>query len=294
MQLSVSHISTNDTASISPIRGLYPSCAHDCQTELLRSCAISPDFVPSSSDPSSSTASVFDPADLSSSILTCLCSPDPSHRPNITSCFPKSCLPRPITKALNTTATLCHDTSRNRSSDLVALTITFGIISSLFVIAHLAFRLLTHPSGRLGLEKCEQTRTGNTVIIPAWTPATITIVLGFWIMAGSSENATVISIIRLTLFIPSKDSALRSALSNYTQEYYAIPLWSVVEYHVAVICACLPAMRQLLVRAFPRLESDGGNDACAGDGGGAGTGRNVPRSGTHQHKWPACGCEDLE
>ncbi|KAK3956657.1 hypothetical protein QBC32DRAFT_330586 [Pseudoneurospora amorphoporcata] len=29
------NISTNDTASISPIRGLHPSCAHNCLTELL-------------------------------------------------------------------------------------------------------------------------------------------------------------------------------------------------------------------------------------------------------------------
>ncbi|CCC13087.1 hypothetical protein SMACR_06305 [Sordaria macrospora] len=204
-------------------------------------------------------------------------------------------------KALNTTATLCHDTPRNRSSGLVALTITFGITPPLFVIVRLAFRLLTHPSGRLG----EQTRTGETVNMYAWTPAAITIALDFWIMAiplwqlqklnmdFKKKMAVglmlcvgvfdiVISIIRLTFLLPSKLSA------NATQGFYPIILWSAVEYHVAVICACLPAMRQLLIRAFPRLDSapGGSNDGCAGDGGGAGAKRNVPRSGTHRPRWP--------
>ena len=54
-----------------------------------------------------------------------------------------------------------------------------------------------------------------------------------------------------------------------------------MEYHVAVICVCLPAVRHLLVRAFPGLDSapHGSTDACVNDDSGSGAERNVSRSG---------------
>lgn len=91
----------------------------------------------------------------SSELLTCLCSPDPHHRPSLTSCLTTSCRPIPLLTGLNQTATLCHDTPRNRSSQLAILTVTLGTLSPLLVLSRLFFRLLTHPSGgrhRLGLD----------------------------------------------------------------------------------------------------------------------------------------------
>lgn len=48
-------------------------------------------------------------------------------------------------------------------------------------------------------------------------------------------------------------------------------------------------MRQLLVRVFPRLESNIGksnaSNGVGAGGGGCDAGRNTPRSGTHQYQW---------
>ena len=69
-----------------------------------------------------------------------------------TSCISDDCLPIPLFSALNATATICGVTPRNRSSQLIILTLTLGILSPLVVLSRLLFRLLTHPSGRLGLD----------------------------------------------------------------------------------------------------------------------------------------------
>lgn len=87
----------------------------------------------------------------SSQLLTCLCSPDTPHRPSLTTCLTTSCLPIPLLSALNQTATLCHDTPRNRSSQLIILTLVLGSLSPLLVLLRLFFRLLTHhPSSSSG------------------------------------------------------------------------------------------------------------------------------------------------
>ncbi|KAJ4380940.1 hypothetical protein N0V85_008701 [Neurospora sp. IMI 360204] len=147
--------------------------------------------------------------------------------------------------------------------------------------------------------------SGN-VNTSAWTQSIVTIVLDLWIMAIPLSQLrklnmdwkkklavglmlcvgvfdTIVSIIRLHSLLAFQPS------TNVTWDYYPVAVWSAVEYHVAVICACLPAMRQLLVRVFPRLESNIGksnasNGAGAG-GGGCDAGRNIPRFGTYQHQW---------
>ncbi|KAK3487520.1 uncharacterized protein B0T23DRAFT_446287 [Neurospora hispaniola] len=394
---------------ISEILEGYPSCADECITPLLT-------LFPCS----------YNNASTSSELLTCLCSPDPHHRPSLTSCLTTSCRPIPLLSALNQTATLCHDTPRNRSSQLIILTLTLGTLSPLLVLSRLFFRLLTHPSGgrRLGLDDwviflsiplgipytvliahslaragigrdvwtltpqevtwflkvfyvlieyyvaimtyvkmpflfmylrifgenwSKRTRrvlwgtmgvvvlVGGVFLLPvgckptvkffwegwdgehegrcdninasAWTLSIVTIVLDLWIMAIPLSQLrklnmdwkkklavglmlcvgvfdTMISIIRLHSLLAFQPS------TNVTWDYYPVAVWSAVEYHVAVICACLPAMRQLLVRVFPILESNVGKSngshgvgVGAGDGVGNGAGRNVLRPGTHQYQW---------
>lgn len=40
---------------------------------------------------------------------------------------------------------------------------------------------------------------------------------------------------------------------NPTWDQYGVANWSTVEINVGIICACMPAMRLVLVRCFPRI-----------------------------------------
>lgn len=40
---------------------------------------------------------------------------------------------------------------------------------------------------------------------------------------------------------------------NATWEQYEVANWSTIEINVGIICACMPALRLVLVRAFPRI-----------------------------------------
>ncbi|KAH8647679.1 hypothetical protein BX600DRAFT_475714 [Xylariales sp. PMI_506] len=56
---------------------------------------------------------------------------------------------------------------------------------------------------------------------------------------------TVVSIIRLSSLVEFR------ATDNLTWDYQAVSLWSSVEITVGIICACMPTMRVILVKAFP-------------------------------------------
>lgn len=62
------------------------------------------------------------------------------------------------------------------------------------------------------------------------------------------SSVTIISIVRLHSLIthPWDDS-------NATWVKMDVALWSTVEINVGIICACLPSLRSLLVRAFPSI-----------------------------------------
>ncbi|KAK3399945.1 hypothetical protein B0T20DRAFT_350108 [Sordaria brevicollis] len=399
---------TNET-DISGILESYPGCAHDCLTQRLSSCPLPPSSFTHSPNPSTTSPS------SPSSLPACLCNSD--NRPLLASCFSSSCPPIPFFQSLNITSHLCHDLPRDRgSTSLTTLTTTLGILSPLFVLARLLFRILTHPSSRLGVDdwiisvsiplgipytiliahtlsragigrdvwtltpdqitwflkvfyvlieyyvvlmayvklpflfmylrifgesaRIKRVLWGTIVVVgvvgvvfvlplgcrpvsffwegwdgehqgrcgnvntSAWTQSIVTIVLDLWIMAIPLSQLrklnmdwkkklavglmlcvgvfdTIISIIRLHSLLAFQPS------TNVTWDYYPVAVWSAVEYHVAVICACLPAMRQLLVRVFPRLESNIGKSdgSNGGDGDASGARRNVPRSGTDQYQW---------
>lgn len=42
-------------------------------------------------------------------------------------------------------------------------------------------------------------------------------------------------------------------VSNITQEFVGITIWSTIEINVGIICACLPTLRILLARLFPNI-----------------------------------------
>ncbi|KAF4119510.1 CFEM domain [Geosmithia morbida] len=71
--------------------------------------------------------------------------------------------------------------------------------------------------------------------------------IGVGFMFSLGAFVTVVSILRLRSLI------YFSKTDNPTWQFYDVSLWSDVEVSVAVICACLPAVRLLLVKMFPVL-----------------------------------------
>ncbi|RMZ66941.1 cfem domain-containing [Pyrenophora seminiperda CCB06] len=104
----------------------------------------------------------------------------------------------------------------------------------------------------------------------AWTSAIISIVLDIWMLALPlfevfqlqlswrkklsvavmfcvGTFVTVISILRLQSLVNF------AASSNPTWDQSAVIKWSNIEVNVGIICACLPALRVILVRMFPKM-----------------------------------------
>ncbi|KAL2142000.1 hypothetical protein VTI28DRAFT_1736 [Corynascus sepedonium] len=104
----------------------------------------------------------------------------------------------------------------------------------------------------------------------AWSNAAISIVLDFWMLAipliqVKSLNlnwkkkigvtfmfvvgtfVTVVSVIRLQSLVVFASS------DNATSDNFPVSLWSTVEINAGLICTCMPTMRLILVRLFPRI-----------------------------------------
>ncbi|KAK1594576.1 CFEM domain-containing protein [Colletotrichum navitas] len=58
---------------------------------------------------------------------------------------------------------------------------------------------------------------------------------------------TVVSILRLQSLVQFEKS------QNPTWDQFGVAVWSTVEINVGIICACLPAVRVILVRLFPKI-----------------------------------------
>ncbi|KAK4501881.1 hypothetical protein PRZ48_007690 [Zasmidium cellare] len=67
------------------------------------------------------------------------------------------------------------------------------------------------------------------------------------LMFGVGGFVTVVSILRLQVLIEFGDS------SNLTWHYTAVGYWSTIELHAAVVCACMPSIRNIIRRFLPRL-----------------------------------------
>ncbi|KAF1842706.1 uncharacterized protein K460DRAFT_314232 [Cucurbitaria berberidis CBS 394.84] len=104
----------------------------------------------------------------------------------------------------------------------------------------------------------------------AWSNAIISIVLDIWIlvlplyeifhlqlswrkkisvalMFGVGTFVTVVSILRLRSLVHFATS------TNATWDQTDVVNWSNIEVNVGIICACMPALRVILVRCFPRV-----------------------------------------
>ncbi|KAK7935069.1 hypothetical protein PG985_000564 [Apiospora marii] len=104
----------------------------------------------------------------------------------------------------------------------------------------------------------------------AWANAAISITMDVWMLAIPMSQlrslnlhwkkkvgvglmfcvgtfVTIISVVRLSSLIEFRGS------SNLTWDYYGVCLYSTVEITIGIICACMPTMRMILVRFWPRV-----------------------------------------
>lgn len=73
--------------------------------------------------------------------------------------------------------------------------------------------------------------------------------VGVAIMFCTGTFVTVISIVRLQSLITFGNS------TNATWNNLQVSLWSTIEINVGIICACMPTLRLLLLRMFPKLST---------------------------------------
>ncbi|RBR14496.1 uncharacterized protein FIESC28_07732 [Fusarium coffeatum] len=106
----------------------------------------------------------------------------------------------------------------------------------------------------------------------AWALAAVSIAMDFWVLAIPvfqllqlqmkwqrklavalmfvvGTFVSVVSIIRLQFLIAFGKS------NNPTWDFFNTCYWSVIEINVAIWCACMPDLRLLIVKSFPRLDS---------------------------------------
>lgn len=62
------------------------------------------------------------------------------------------------------------------------------------------------------------------------------------------RSVTIVSILRLKSVIKFSYST-----NNATWDFTDVGIWSDIEINVSIICLCLPSLRLLMVRLFPRL-----------------------------------------
>ncbi|KAL3961040.1 hypothetical protein ACCO45_006157 [Purpureocillium lilacinum] len=105
----------------------------------------------------------------------------------------------------------------------------------------------------------------------AWSNAAISIALDIWMLAiplwqlrnlnldwrkkvgvalmfGVGTFVTIVSILRLRSLVK-----FGSDSTNPTWDFFDVGIWSTVEINVGIMCACMPSLRLLLVRLFPKL-----------------------------------------
>ncbi|PTD07401.1 hypothetical protein HYE67_002206 [Fusarium culmorum] len=106
----------------------------------------------------------------------------------------------------------------------------------------------------------------------AWSIAAVSIAMDFWVLAIPvfqllqlqmkwqrklavammflvGTFVSIVSIIRLQFLVAFGKS------TNPTWDFFDTCYWSVIEVNVAIWCACMPDLRLLIVKAFPRLNS---------------------------------------
>lgn len=85
-----------------------------------------------------------------------------------------------------------------------------------------------------------------------------------------APSVTAVSILRLQALVAFATS------TNFTWDNYNIHFWSTIEINIGIMCACMPALRQILVWLFPVVF--GGSTLRETYGSGKGKRYNIPRS----------------
>ncbi|KKA27663.1 hypothetical protein TD95_001251 [Thielaviopsis punctulata] len=109
--------------------------------------------------------------------------------------------------------------------------------------------------------------------------------LGVALMFCIGTFVTIISIVRLRSLVEFANS------HNPTWDQWEASLWSTIEINVGIICACMPALRVILVRFFPRVFGGTSYNRSTGAGYYASNSHKYVRSHTRSgnHGMPASG-----
>ncbi|KLU91462.1 hypothetical protein MAPG_09982 [Magnaporthiopsis poae ATCC 64411] len=144
--------------------------------------------------------------------------------------------------------------------------------NAVFGLASVLIGVLQCRPVRFFWEKWDGEHTGTCLDLNAiaWGNAAVSIALDFWMLAlplsqlrnlklhwkkkigvglmfGVGTFVTVVSILRLQSMVEFASTI------NPTWDHWDLTKWSTIEINVAIMCACLPSLRLLLVRMFPLL-----------------------------------------
>ncbi|KAH6949724.1 hypothetical protein BKA56DRAFT_565174 [Ilyonectria sp. MPI-CAGE-AT-0026] len=90
----------------------------------------------------------------------------------------------------------------------------------------------------------------NNINAMAWAGAAISIVIDFWMLV--LPLVTVVCILRLHALVAFGHTI------NPTWDAYPTCYWSIIELNIAIYCVCMPNLRLLLLRLFPRIVGTSG------------------------------------
>lgn len=83
------------------------------------------------------------------------------------------------------------------------------------------------------------------------------------------RSVNVVSVIRLRSLVKFGNS------TNPTYDQYDVIYWSTIETNIGMICTCLPTMRLMLVRLFPKIIGSGTRSGGYATGTSASLGKGV-------------------
>jgi len=146
------------------------------------------------------------------------------------------------------------------------------IFNTIFTLLFILIGLFQCAPIRFYWKRWDNEHKGKCMDINAlgWANAGISIALDIWMLAlpmtqlvnlnlhwkkklsvaamfGVGAFVTIVSIVRLQSLVKFSNSI------NPTWDYIAIGYWSTIEINVGIICACMPSIRLLLLRFFPRF-----------------------------------------
>ncbi|KAH7115617.1 hypothetical protein EDB81DRAFT_919450, partial [Dactylonectria macrodidyma] len=95
----------------------------------------------------------------------------------------------------------------------------------------------------------------NNINAMAWAGAGISIAIDFWMIG--LPLVTVVCILRLHALVAYGHTI------NPTWDAFSTCYWSIIELNVAIYCVCMPNLRLLLLRLFPRIVGSSGTHSTS-------------------------------